>query len=238
MNKPRKFIDIVIPFNNEYSNLQILLPKIIKTIKKINLFKFRLILIDDGSKDNGRSVVLKLKKKNKFIFLLRNKNKMGQTFSYKNYLNNFKSKFFIRMDADNQDDPIHLLKISKFISKDYDLILTERRLRKHSTYMILLTYLYNKLIALLVKKKLKNYSSSLACFKRKYIPKKNLKFNDHRYFPIIAINNGVEKIKVFPVIHKKRIYGITKYGLLKKIFLALPEFLIFYYRLKMNNFKN
>ena len=33
MDKPRKFIDLVIPFNNEYLNLQILLPKIIKIIK-------------------------------------------------------------------------------------------------------------------------------------------------------------------------------------------------------------
>ena len=32
MNIPRKFIDIVIPFNNEYLNLQILLPKIYKLI--------------------------------------------------------------------------------------------------------------------------------------------------------------------------------------------------------------
>ena len=49
MDKPRKFIDIVIPFNNEYLNLQILLPKILRVFKKIKYFKFRLIFIDDGS---------------------------------------------------------------------------------------------------------------------------------------------------------------------------------------------
>ena len=38
MDKPRKFIDIVIPFNNEYLNLQILLPKILKVLKKIKYF--------------------------------------------------------------------------------------------------------------------------------------------------------------------------------------------------------
>ena len=43
MNKPRKFIDIVIPFNNEYLNLQILLPKTLKVLKKIKYFKFRVI---------------------------------------------------------------------------------------------------------------------------------------------------------------------------------------------------
>ena len=63
MNKPRKFIDIVIPFYNEYQNLQILLPKILKTIKKIKKLKFRLILVDDGSTDSGSKLVNKFKKK-------------------------------------------------------------------------------------------------------------------------------------------------------------------------------
>jgi glycosyltransferase involved in cell wall biosynthesis len=238
MNKPRKFIDIVIPFNNEYLNLQILLPKILKTIKKIKYLKFRVILIDDGSLDKGPSLIKKFKKNNKNIFLIQNKTKSGQTFSYKAYFKKYKTEYFIRMDADNQDDPKHIVKISNYILKNYDLILTERKLRKHSPYMIILTYLYNKLLALLIKKKLKNYSSSLACFKRKYIPKTNLHFNDHRYFPIIAIDNGVDLIKSFPVIHKRRIHGFTKYGLFKKIFFALPEFIYFYYRLKTNCYKN
>ena len=56
-----------------------------------------------------------------------------------------------------ENNSISKEQISKFISEDYDLILTERKLRKHSLYMIILTFLYNKLIAILVKKRLKNY---------------------------------------------------------------------------------
>ena len=193
MNKPRKFIDIVIPFNNEYLNLQILLPKIIKVLKKIKYLKFRVILIDDGSVDKGHLLIVKFKKRYKNIFLLKNRIKSGQTYSYRNYLKNFKTDYFIRMDADNQDDPKYLILISKFILRGYDLILTERKLRQHSIYMITLTFLYNKLIGFLIKKKLKNYSSSLACFKRKYIPFKNLRYNDHRYLPIISIDNEAKK---------------------------------------------
>ena len=59
MDKPRKFIDIVIPFNNEYLNLQILLPKILRVLKKIKYFKFRLIFIDDGSTDKGYLIIHK-----------------------------------------------------------------------------------------------------------------------------------------------------------------------------------
>ena len=238
MNKPRKFIDIVIPFNNEYLNLQILLPKTLKVLKKIKYFKFRVILIDDGSIDKGHLLIKKFMNKYKNIFLLKNRIKSGQTHCYRNYLKNFKTDYFIRMDADNQDNPKHLIRICKFITKGYDLILTERKLRKHSIYMVVLTFLYNKLISFMIKRKLKNYSSSLACFKRKYIPFTNLRYNDHRYLPIISIDNEAKKIKVFTILHKKRMFGFTKYDMSRKILFALPEFLYFFYRLKRGFFKN
>ena len=237
MNKPRKLVDIVIPFNNEALNLKILLPKLLKVLKKIKFLRFRLIFIDDGSDDKGSDIINKFKNKHKFIYILKHKNKLGQTQSYKSYFKKYKSEYFIRMDADNQDDPVNILKLVEPIKRRYGLILTERKLRKHSIYMVVLTFLYNKLISLLAKKKLSNYSSSLACFNRKYIPYKNLKNNDHRYLPIIAIDNGVQKIKIFSVLHKKRIYGMTKYGMIKKLFFALPEFIIFFYRLKLGYFK-
>jgi len=124
MHKPRKFVDIVIPFNNEYRNLQILLPKILKVIKKIKFLKFRLVFVDDGSVDGGHIIIGKFKKQYKHIFLLKNKKNFGQTHCYVNYFKRFKMDYFIRMDADNQDNPKYLLQISKFISEDYDLILS------------------------------------------------------------------------------------------------------------------
>ena len=61
MNKPRKYIDIVIPFHNEYLNLQILLPKLYKIINKFRQAKFRIIFINDGSTDNGQILINKLR---------------------------------------------------------------------------------------------------------------------------------------------------------------------------------
>ena len=236
MYKPRKNIDLVVPFNNENQNLQTLIPKILKTIKRIKKFNFRLIFIDDGSTDGGSLIVKKFKKNNNKIILLKNSNKFGQTYCYKSYLRKFKNADFIRMDADNQDDPIYLIKLSKFITKGYDIILTDRKLRKHSIYMIILTFVYDLLISILIGTKLKTYSSSMVCFKTKYLSKKKLKYNDHRYLPIIAIHNGIKKIKVFSVMHRPRLHGYTKYAMFRKIVFAFPEFLYFYYRLKKGFF--
>ena len=55
------------------------------------------------------------------------------------------------MDADNQDDPKHLITISKLILDGYDMILTDRKLRKHPFYMIILNFIYDRLISFLIK---------------------------------------------------------------------------------------
>ena len=91
MHKPRRNVDLVIPFNNEKLNLKILLPKIFKTAKKIKFFNIRVVFIDDGSTDSGIMLIKKYQKKIKNIKFLRNKIKKGQTYCYKSYLNKFSS---------------------------------------------------------------------------------------------------------------------------------------------------
>ena len=67
INKPISKIDVVIPFYNENSNLNIFIPSLIKALKSIKKYKFRVIFVDDGSTDNGGLVVKKfLKKKQKY----------------------------------------------------------------------------------------------------------------------------------------------------------------------------
>jgi len=67
-------------------------------------------------------------------------------------------------------------------------------------------------------------------------------FNPVRYMGLLEIVsetiNDAKKIKVFPILHKKRLFGLTKYKMSRKIFFALPEFLYFFYRLKRGCFKN
>jgi glycosyltransferase involved in cell wall biosynthesis len=113
---PKK-IDIVIPAHNEDLNLNYLLPKIVKIIKSNKLYKFRLVLIDDKSEDTTLNVIKNFKKKNSFIRIIKNKNKSGQTICYKKYLQNFTSDYFIRIDADNQDNPKYLKKMISLVKK-------------------------------------------------------------------------------------------------------------------------
>ena len=105
-----------------------------------------MIFIDDGSNDKSQSIIRKFLKDNKFIKLIINKQRKGQTYCYKKYLSKFKSEYFIRIDGDNQDNPKYILNILSLIKKDYDIIMGNRTLRKHSILMVCLTFLYDNLI--------------------------------------------------------------------------------------------
>ena len=69
---PGKKIDIVVPVHNEELNLIRLIPKILRIIKVNKIFKFRLIIIDDGSTDGGQKIIKRFIKKNKIINLIIN----------------------------------------------------------------------------------------------------------------------------------------------------------------------
>ncbi len=236
-NNKKKTVDIVVPFFNEYQNLKILIPQIIKSTSNFKQFKIRYVFINDGSLDNSEKVVRKYLKSKKF-YLINNKHNLGQTLSYKKYLEIFKSDFFIRIDSDNQDNPTHLKKIFKLLIKnDYDVILANRLVRKHPVSIVILTYIYNLITRFLIKVDLPTYSSSLVSYKRNFIKANNLGYNDHRYMPLIAIFNGAKKVHTFSVIHRKRQYGKSNYSIVKKIFFGLPEFFYFFLRLKAGKFK-
>ncbi len=237
MVNPVQKLDIVIPVNNEELNLKELVPNILKIIKNKKFFQFRIIFIDDGSSDKSPEIIKEFQKNDKRIKMIQNKDKMGQTFCYKEYLLKFEADYFLRLDADNQDNPIYINDILESMKFKYDLIITKRKLRKHSLLMIILSFLYDNFIKFLIKRNIETYSSSMVCFKKSFINGKNLRFNDHRYLPLITIDNGADKIKIINVIHEKRKYGVSKYNILTKIIFAIPEFLIFYFRLKKGTFK-
>jgi len=62
-----KQLDIIVPCFNEEKNLDIFTQKLLETIKKINI-KYKIIFVDDGSKDTTWNKISNLSKDNKNIY--------------------------------------------------------------------------------------------------------------------------------------------------------------------------
>ena len=141
---------IIIPTYNEALNIKSLIIKILKLKKN-----FDLLIIDDNSPDGTQSVIKKLKLKNVFLIIRKNKNgigsahKVGLKWGYKrNY------KKIITMDADGTHNPKYIKALLN-VSIDTDLVVTNRFLKKESIstwpiLRIIITHIRHYLIKLLL----------------------------------------------------------------------------------------
>ena len=144
-------LSIIIPAYNEEKT-------IIEILKKIknnssNLFKYEVIVIDDGSRDQTR----KLLEDNKHLFdkLLVNETNKGKGFSVKRGISNATGTHVIFQDADLEYNPVDFKKFEKiFIDFDADGIIGSRFIysnftRSHNILNkignTLLTFLFNLL---------------------------------------------------------------------------------------------
>ena len=108
-------ISIIVPVYNEEKTIIDVLNKI--KSNSSNLFKYEIIVIDDGSTDQSR----KLLEDNKHLYdkLLVNESNKGKGFSVKKGLLNTSGTHIIFQDADLEYDPVDFKKFEKIFS-DFD----------------------------------------------------------------------------------------------------------------------
>ena len=144
-------LSIIIPVYNEEKTIIQILEKINNSSS--NLFKYEVIVIDDGSTDQSR----KLLENNKHLFdkLLVNETNRGKGFSVKKGISNASGTHIIFQDADLEYDPADFKKFEKiFLDFDADGIIGSRFVysnytRSHNILNkignTLLTFLFNLL---------------------------------------------------------------------------------------------
>ena len=136
-------VSIVIPFHNEELNLKILIPNLLKEVKKLSKFsKIEILLVDDYSSDNSLRYCKKFKKK--FIKLIKLKKRSGQSGALKKGFIKAKYQYILRLDSDLQDDTSYISKFIKtLIKKNSDLIIGFRIKRNHNKVLVLVSKFYD-----------------------------------------------------------------------------------------------
>ena len=228
-------ISIVIPFFNEEKSLNILIPQLIRHLKKIKKHRFEIILVDDCSTDRSNFVVKSKSKNSKSLTFktIKLSKRGGQTGAFKKAFKIAIGKFIIRMDSDLQDNPNDIIKFVAKIDLGSDLVIGKRNNRSHSFILIFCSSLYSLFMRFILNSNITSYSSSFVAFNKKYLKKLPWYNNDHRYLPAITVKRGAQKASEIIVQHKKRKYGVSRYNSFKKIILGIPEFILFLIRLKL-----
>lgn len=200
---------------NEEKNIEKIYEKLQKELLKSKKIKdYVIYFINDVSTDNTLENIQKLMKKDKHIILLNFKQRMGKSIGLQAAFSEVKKDIDLvfMMDADLQDDPKEINRFITKIEQGYDLVSGYKKNRLDNLEKKAASKVYNKVLNFVFGMNLHDHNCGFKCFKRKVLDDLKIYDNLHRYITIL-VNSMNYKVGEIDVLHHKRIYGKSKYGL-------------------------
>lgn len=206
-------ISIVIPLLNEEESL-VELTDWIERVMKENNFSYEILLIDDGSTDKSWNVIEALSQKNQNIKGIKFKRNYGKSAGLNSGFQVAQGDVIITMDADIQDNPDEIPALYRMIKEDnFDLVSGWKKKRFDPISKTIPSKFYNWTARKMTGIGLHDFNCGLKAYKKDVIKNIEVYGEMHRYLPVIAKWAGFAKIGEKVVLHQKRKYGHTKFGL-------------------------
>jgi glycosyltransferase involved in cell wall biosynthesis len=207
-------ISIVIPLLNESESLDELSLKI-DSVMKENSFNYEVIYVDDGSEDNSWEIINSICNENNSFKGIKFVQNYGKSQALHAGFEIATGNVVFTMDADLQDDPEEIPEMyNLIINKDLDILSGWKKKR----FDPVLTKnfpskVFNLCARLTSGIKLNDFNCGLKGYKNEVIKNINVYGEMHRYIPILASNEGYNKIEEKVIKHRPRKYGQTKFGM-------------------------
>lgn len=129
-----KTITILVPCYNEEKSLDILYARVQKVIEGLPVYRFTILLVNDGSKDNTLEKMKELHAKDSRVSYLSLSRNFGKENAMLAGLDYAKGDAVILMDADLQDPPELIPQMIAEWEKGYDDVYARRRSRAGETW--------------------------------------------------------------------------------------------------------
>lgn len=206
-------ISVVVPLYNEEESLQELVEWIDRVIKKADL-SYEVILVDDGSKDSSWDVIEKLSEVYPGVKGIKFNRNYGKSAGLNSGFVASQGNVVITMDADLQDSPDEIPELYRMIAEDgYDIVSGWKKKRYDPFIKNFTSKFYNGATRMMSGIKLHDFNCGLKAYSSRVVKSVDVYGEMHRYIPVIAKWAGFTKIGEKVVQHRKRQYGVTKYGI-------------------------
>jgi glycosyltransferase involved in cell wall biosynthesis len=206
-------ISLVIPLLNEEESL----PELCGWIEKVmlaNQYSYEVLLIDDGSTDGSWGVIMELAQGNPNIKGIRFQRNFGKSAALHTGFQHVSGEVVITMDADLQDSPDEIPDLYRMIIKDgFDLVSGWKKKRYDPFSKTVPTKLYNWATRRMSGIHLHDFNCGLKAYRKVVVKNIDVYGEMHRYIPVIAKWAGFSNIGEKVVQHRKRQYGVTKFGM-------------------------
>lgn len=206
-------ISAVIPLYNEDESLGELNDWILR-VMKIHHFSFEVIYVDDGSTDKSWEVIEALSAENENIKGIRFLRNYGKSAALNEGFKMTSGDVVITMDADLQDSPDEIPDLYRMIKEDgYDMVSGWKKKRYDPITKTVPSKFFNYTTRVLSGIKLHDFNCGLKSYRSDVVKAVEVYGEMHRYIPVIVKWAGFRKIGEKEVQHRKRKYGVTKFGI-------------------------
>ena len=206
-------ISVVIPLLNEEESLPELSSWIDRVMQE-NKYSYEILFIDDGSTDDSWKVITNLSKQNPNIRGIKFQRNYGKSAALNEAFRVTQGDVVITMDADLQDSPNEIPGLYNMIMQGgYDLVSGWKKKRyDNALTKNLPSKFFNAVTRKVSKIKLHDFNCGLKAYRKKVIKSIEVYGEMHRYIPVLAKWAGYKKIGEKVVEHRKRKYGVSKFG--------------------------
>lgn len=214
-------LSVVIALYNERDSLPELLERI-RSVLTASLGEnkpepplYEVIFVDDGSTDGSWDFISEQAAQDSRIHGIRFRRNYGKSAALYCGFEAALGNVVITMDADLQDDPAEIPALYNMVaSGNYDLVSGWKKKRKDGVLSKTIpSRIYNATARMVTGIKLHDMNCGLKAYKGEVVKNIEVYGEMHRYIPYLAKQAGFSKIGEKPVVHARRKYGKSKFGL-------------------------
>lgn len=208
-------VSVVIPVYNEKENLTELIDRCLAACRTTGR-SFEVIMVDDGSRDGSREIILQAADDYaEIIGLILNRN-YGQHAAVFAGLEQSRGDIIITLDADLQNPPEEIPNLVREIDRGVDVVGTVRENRRDTFFRRSASALVNRIVRQATGVMMHDYGCMLRAYRRPVVDSMLQCRERSTFIPILA-NSFAGSTSEIKVRHASREKGKSKYGFLKLI---------------------
>ncbi|WP_019217372.1 glycosyltransferase family 2 protein [Legionella tunisiensis] len=214
-------LSIIIPVYNEVDNVEPLYEEIVASLSATD-FLYEVIFVDDGSKDGTIEQLYSLSQRYSNLCVVYHKRNFGQSAALLSGAKAARYSLLVTLDGDGQNDPADIPQLVEHAQDFRTVVLGNRKKRDDNYLRKLSSRIGNGVRQRLLGDGCPDTGCSLKLFPREAflaLPHFN---HLHRFLPALFKRAGFKLVNL-PVNHRPRRHGISKYGVMNRLFVGIHD---------------
>lgn len=203
-------LSIVVPFLNEMDSLPQLVGEVRAVMAGIET-DYEILLVDDGSTDNGPGIVRSLCAAHPQVRLIRFNRNFGKAAALSAGIAHARGEIIITMDADLQDDPKEIPRFLQEIEAGYGVVSGWKKKRYDPLDKTFPSKIFNWIVRKTFALDLHDINCGFKAYTRNAAQALRLYGELHRFTPALLHAAGFS-VKELVIAHRARQFGTSKYG--------------------------